>query len=146
MKKFKFKLNKVLEVRELEEEEAQNKLLAEQKKAREIESNIISLEKSQEKLYQSIRDSEGKSMQENIAYRNFIQNNRQKIKETERTLLIQEQEVFQSRENYLEKKKKKEVLEKIKEKEYKKYYTEFLIKEQKELDEMALNMKGLEGV
>ncbi|MFP4016024.1 MAG: flagellar export protein FliJ [Halanaerobiales bacterium] len=146
MKKFKFKLNKVLEVREIEEEQAQNKLLEAQKKAREIEEKINSLEGIQEDLYKSIRKSEGISFEENIAYRNYIHNNRQKINETKRTLSAQEENVLISRENYLEKRKKKEALEKVKNKEYNRYYKEILLKEQKELDEMALTFKGLEGV
>lgn len=146
MKKFKFKLNKVLEVREIEEEQAQNRLLEAQQKAREIEENINSLEGIQEDLYQSIRKSEGISIDENIAYRNYIHNNRQKINETKRTLSAQEEKVLISRENYLEKRKKKEALEKVKNKEYNRYYKDILLKEQKELDEMALTIKGLEGV
>lgn len=146
MKKFKFKLNKVLEVREIEEEQAQNRLLEAQQKAREIEENINSLEGIQEDLYQSIRKSEGISIDENIAYRNYIHNNRHKINETKRTLSAQEENVLISRENYLEKRKKKEALEKVKNKEYNRYYKDILLKEQKELDEMALTIKGLEGV
>ncbi|MFP4661044.1 MAG: flagellar export protein FliJ [Halanaerobiales bacterium] len=146
MKKFKFKLNKVLEVRQIEEDQAQNNLVEAQHKAKEIENEIYRLEEVQSDLYQRIRSVEDMSLEESMAYREYMQTNRYYIQRTEKNLKSQEKEVENFREHYLEKRKKREILEKIKEKNYKSYYKEVLHKEQKVLDELGLRAQGLKGV
>ncbi len=145
MKKFEFKLNKVLEVRQLEEDQAQNLLIEAQEKERNIKEEILSLQDKQNDLYQYLRNNEGITLEENMLYRKFIQINRQNIKDSEKSLLAQQEEVRLVRGDFLEKRKKREVLEKLKEKNYKRYYKEMLLKEQKVLDEIGNRTQGIRG-
>lgn len=145
MKKFEFKLNKVLEVRQIEEDQAQNRLLEAQQKERNIKKEILSLQDKQNDLYQYLRDQEGITLEENMLYRGFIQKNRQNIKNSEKSLFAQQEEVRLVRGDFLEKRKKREVLKKLKEKNYKRYYKEMLLKEQKVLDEIGSRAQGIRG-
>lgn len=145
MKKFEFKLNKVLEVRQIEEDQAQNRLLEAQQKERDIKEEILNLQEKQNDLYQYLRNNEGITLEENMLYRKFIQINRQNIKDSEKSLLAQQEEVRLLRGDFLEKRKKREVLEKLKEKNYKHYYKEMLLKEQKVLDEIGIRAQGIRG-
>lgn len=146
MKKFQFKLDKVLEVRLMEEEQAQNLLVEAQQKEREIKAEINKLQEVQNGLYQHLREQGSLSLNENLIYRKYIQENRKNIKEAEKWLVSQKEEVRLFREDFLDKRKKREVLEKLKEKNYKKYYKEMLLKEQKVLDELGARAQGLKGV
>ncbi len=145
MKKFKFKLNKVLEVRQIEEDQAQQLLIEAQEKEKRIKEEILGLQDKQNDLYQYLRNSEGITLEENLLYRKFIQINRQNIKDGEKSLLAQQEEVRLVRGDFLEKRKKREVLEKLKEKNYKRHYKEMLLKEQKVLDEIGNRAQGIRG-
>lgn len=145
MKKYQFKLDKVLEVRQIEEEQAQNLLMQAREKAREIEEDINRLEEVQSDLYEHLREEEGWSLEENMIYRNYINQNRNKIKKSKQWLFSQKEEVKLYRETFMEKRKNREVLEKLKDKDYHRYNKEMLLKEQKVLDEMGLRMQRLGG-
>lgn len=148
MKKFNFRLEKVLEVREIEEEKAQNRLLQAREKVQKIKKELNELEDIQYDLYQYLREKEGLTLNENLQYREYIKNNRQQIIASENRLVNQQEKVASFQQAYIEKRRRREVLEKLKEKEYLRYYKEMLLKEQKEMDELALRFhkKGIQGV
>ncbi|MDI3546974.1 MAG: flagellar protein FliJ [Halanaerobiales bacterium] len=146
MKKFKFNLEKVLEVRQIEEELAQNRLFQARQRAEEIEKQLTRLEDLQKGLYSFLRGEKELSVAENIQARNYMYINRRKIAETEESFLSQEREVARCREDFLDRRRKREVLEKLKEKEFKRYHRKLLYKEQKELDEIGQRAGDLQRV
>src|SRR5690554_1101997 len=142
MKTFNFKLNKVLEVRQIEEEQVQHLLVKAQKVAREIEENIEYLEGKQNDLYQYLRERSDLQFDETLLYRDFIKKNRDSIENRKEDLKAQKDIVKERKIEYLEKRKKREVLEKLKEKKYKVFQKNSLQKEQKEIDELAQRVQN----
>lgn len=142
MKTFNFKLNKVLEVRQIEEEQVQHLLVKAQKVAREIEENIEYLEGKQNDLYQYLREKSNLQLDETLLYRNFIKQNRDSIENKKEDLKAQRDIVKERKVEYLEKRRKREVLEKLKEKKYKVFQKNALQKEQKEIDELAQRVQN----
>lgn len=146
MKGFQFNLKKVLEVRSLEEGLAQDRLSLAQQKARKIEEHLEKLKEGQFDLYNYLREERNLSLEEIIQGRNFLYLQRQKINNEEKQLETQNKVVDQRRKEFLEKRKEREALEKLEEKEFNRYTNEILKYEQKELDEIGRRLKGLQGV
>lgn len=148
MRKFKFRLDKVLEVREIEEEEVENRLHKARKKAEKIKEEIEQLENTQLELYRYLREKEEVTPGETMQYRRYLHINRRRISNTEEKLINQQQEVTAFRQEYIDKRRNREALEKLKEKDYSRYMKELLLKEQEELDELAqrFNSSGLQEV
>lgn len=142
MKGFRFKLNKVLEVRQIEEEQVQSLLVKAQKVAREIEENIEYLERKQNDLYQYLRERSNLELDETLLYRNYIKRNRYNIENRKEDLKKQKHLVMERKIEYLEKRRKREVLEKLKEKKYKVFQRNTFLKEQKEIDELAQRIQN----
>ena len=140
MKGYRFSLNRVLDVRVIEEKIARNKLLQERQKARLIEDELAELNNSQQKLYEYLRKNE-LITEENLQARNYLYKQRGEIEKTEDRLTQQLERVARSNQEFIERKQNKEVLEKLKEKEYQKFYKELLQKEQKIIDELSLQVK-----
>ncbi len=145
MKGFNFKLNKVLEVRHIEEEQVLGLLVNAQKKVREIEEKISSLENKQDELYKYLRNQSALQLDKTLIYRSYLQVNRRNIEKTKGNLKSQRDQVSDIKEKYIEKRKRREMLEKLKQKEYKIFQKDFFLKEQKELDELGQRVQGLKG-
>lgn len=143
MNGFQFNLNRVLDVRSIEEKIAQNRLLQEKRKSNIIKDELKSLTNKQEEVYTYLRE-EGHniSIDETLQARSFIYRHRQTIKQVENDLDQQLEVVQKHQSEFIEKKKKKEILEKLKEKDFKKYQKELLNKEQKMIDELNQQLKG----
>jgi flagellar FliJ protein len=137
MKGFKFKLHKVLDVRKIEEDIARNELFKANKKLDEIKEEKNNLSGYQQEIYDYIRNIENQSLVEVMQARDYMFLNRQRIAQKDAELKKQLAERNRCREEYIEKKRKKEVLEKLKEKEFQRYYQETLQREQKELDDIG---------
>ncbi|NLM96256.1 MAG: hypothetical protein GX175_01325 [Halanaerobiaceae bacterium] len=142
MKGFQFNLEKVLEVRQIEEDQVQELLVKAQKVAREIEENIEYLERKQNDLYQYLRERTDLQLDEALLYRNFIKRNRDSIENRKEDLKAQRDIVKERKIEYLEKRKNREVLEKLKDKRYKVFQKSVLQKEQKEIDELAQRVQN----
>jgi len=139
VKKYQFNLKKVLKVRKIEEEIALNLLIQARNRARDIENQLSNLELMQMELYKVIRKEE-LSFEDVIQCRNYLNFNRQKISNIEEKLLSQKNEINRQREDYLNRRKKKEVLEKLQEKGSRDYYKKLMQKEQKDLDEIGIRL------
>jgi len=137
MKGFKFKLHKVLDVRKIEEDIARNELFKANKKLDEIKEEKNNLSGYQQEIYDYIRNIENQSLVEVMQARDYMFLNRQRIAQKDAELKKQLAEKNRCREEYIERKRKKEVLEKLKEKEFQRYYQETLQREQKELDDIG---------
>ncbi len=140
MKGYQFSLNRVLDVRIIEEKIARNKLLQERQKARIIENELEELNNNQQKLYEYLRKN-GTVNGDTLQARSYLYKQRGEIEKTEEKLTLQMERVARSNQEFIERKQNKEILEKLKEKEYQKFYKELLNKEQKIIDELSLQVK-----
>ncbi|MFW6301343.1 MAG: flagellar export protein FliJ [Bacillota bacterium] len=139
MKNFEFKLEKVLNVREIEEDLAQNELVKARHKARKIEKNINDLNEIQNETYNFLR-RDNVDPAKSLQARRYLNVNRTKINKAERRLEKQDKIVDEKREEVVEKSQNRKMLETLKEKAADKFYKKALEKEQKELDELAIKM------
>ncbi|AZO94040.1 flagellar export protein FliJ [Halocella sp. SP3-1] len=142
MKGFQFNLNRVLDVRKLEEQLSRNRLLGEKHKAAQIEGKLEELNHKQHKIYNYLREKDNEiTVEEMLQTRNFIHRQRRQIKQVSGKLSEQMAEVDKCNTEFIEKKKKKEILEKLKEKEYQQYRQELFRKEQQLIDEINQQLK-----
>ena len=125
MKGYKFSLNRVLDVRIIEEKIARNKLLQERQKARLIEDELAELNNSQQKLYEYLRKNE-LITEENLQARNYLYKQRGKRKDRSTQQL---ERVARSNQEFIEEEQKERCSGKIERKEYQKFYKELLQKE-----------------
>jgi flagellar protein FliJ len=136
VKRYQFSLKRVLKVRKIEEEIAHNLLIQARNRARDTENQLSNLELMQINLYEVLREEE-LPLEKNIQCRSYLNFNRQKISNIEERLLSQKNEVTRQREDYLNRRKKKEALEKLQERGSRDYYKKLMQKEQKDLDEIG---------
>lgn len=139
MKNFEFRFEKVLNVREIEEDLAQNELVKARHKAKKIERNINHLNKVQNETYKFLRKDNNDPVK-SLQARRYLNANRGKINKAERRLEKQDEIVENKREKVVEKSQNRKMLESLKEKAANKFYKEAMKKEQKEIDELAIQM------
>ena len=139
MKNFEFRFEKVLNVREIEEDLAQNELVKARHKAKKIERNINHLNKVQNETYKFLRKDNNDPVK-SLQARRYLKINRVKINKAERRLEKQDEIVENKREKVVEKSKNRKMLESLKEKAANKFYKKAMKKEQKEIDELATQM------
>lgn len=142
MKGFQFNLNRVLDVRKLEEQLSRNRLLGEKHKAAQIEGELEELNHKQHKMYNYLREKSNEiTIDEMLQTRSFIHRQRRQIKQVNGKLSQQVAKVDKCNTEFIEKKKNKEILEKLKEKEYQEYRKELFRKEQQLIDEINQQLK-----
>ena len=139
MKNFEFRFEKVLNVREIEEDLAQNELVKARHKAKKIERNINHLNKVQNETYKFLRKDNNDPVK-SLQARRYLNANRGKINKAERRLEKQDEIVENKREKVVEKSQNRKMLESLKEKAANKFYKKAMKKEQKEIDELAIQM------
>lgn len=139
MKNFEFKLEKVLNVREIEEDLAQNELVKARHKARKIKKNINHLNEIQDETYNFLR-SDNTDPIKSLQARRYLNVNRTKINKAEKRLVKQDKIIEEKREEVVEKSQNRKMLETLKENAANEFYEESIKKEQKELDELAIQM------
>lgn len=137
---FNFSLDKVLKVRAIRENKAQNKFLQAQKEKIKIQNKLKKNSGEQKQLYNFVRNN-NLSLEETVQARNYLQLKRKKINQIQENLIQQKEKVEKRRNKMVAKKKKKEVMENLKEKEYERFYNDLLHKEQKEIDEIAQRLE-----
>lgn len=138
MPEFKFEFQKVLQVREIREDLAQNEFLLARKEKKEIQSELRDLNSRQENIYNYLRNTD-LDVEEIIQARDYLHNNRLQIKEVRQKLLKKEKKVAEKKEQFVEKRKRRRVLDNLKEKDTKKFQKELVKKEQKQIDEVAVS-------
>lgn len=139
MKNFEFKLEKVLNVREIEEDLAQNELVKARHKARKIKKDINHLNEIQDETYNLLR-SDNTDPIKSLQARRYLNINRTKINKAEKRLVKQDKIIEEKREEVVEKSQNRKMLETLKENAANEFHEEFIKKEQKELDELAIQM------
>ena len=145
MKRFHFRLEKLLEVREYKEKIAKFELAEKTGKCTVIE---IELKKNAKKLDLAIRDrfKKGRTLNDYFISELYVKRITQESERLLSDLAKAEMEKEKARQTYLEKSRDKEVLEKLMEKRQKEYYMKANRTETVFLDEIAQNTNYLRNV
>lgn len=141
MVKYNFRLQRVLDIREVELDKAQNELYQARQKEKNIEDRLNLAKQKLSNLFNYIRNNDLDVM-ENIRTRDYIKKQQEKIQDIYQELHKQKEVVNEHKDNVIEKRQAKEKIVKIKEKKSKAFYKEFLSKQQKELDEISLRLSN----
>ncbi len=141
MAKYSFRLQRVLDIREVELDKAQNELYQARQKEKDIEDRLNEAKQQLSNLFNYIRNN-NLDVMENIRTRDYIKKQQKKIQDIYQELHEQKEVVNVYKDNVIEKKQAKEKIVKIKEKKSKVFYKEFLKKQQKELDEISLRLSN----
>jgi len=133
--RFKFGLDKLLEIRKEKEEESKRLFTESQREKKKVEEKL-------EELNQSYHKYKGIDPNEDIVYqklkRYYLQGVQSGIKSNEKELVIKNQEVDKRRRNLTEKQMERKTVQTLKDKQYDAYVKEQDRVEQINLDELAL--------
>ena len=133
--RFKFGLDKLLEIRKEKEEESKRLFTESQREKKKIEEKL-------EELNQSYNKYKGINPNEDIVYqklkRYYIQGVQNGIKSNEKELVIKNQEVDKRRRDLTVKQMERKTVQTLKDKKYDAYVKEQDRVEQINLDELAL--------
>ncbi|RCW53363.1 MULTISPECIES: flagellar export protein FliJ [Halanaerobium] len=136
MKGYKFKFEKILNLRIRQEEQEEDKYLILKKELNALKNKIKTLESEKENIFKHLRDQEN-DLALNISLRRYLKNLKLKQERVRKEKKEKKKEVDEQLDILLEKKKERKTLEKLKEQEIEKFVKEFLEDEQKELDELG---------
>jgi flagellar FliJ protein len=133
--RFKFGLDKLLEIREAKEEESKRSFTESQREKRMIEEKL-------EELNQNYHKYKGIAPNEDIVYqklkRYYIQGVQSGIKSSEKDLVIKNQEIDKRRIDLTVKQMERKTVQTLKDKKYEAYVKKQDMVEQINLDELAL--------
>ena len=133
--RFKFGLDKLLEIRQAKEEESKRLFTESQREKKKIEEKL-------EELKESYHKYKGITPNEDIVYqklkRYYLQGVQNGIKSNEKDLVIKNQEVDKKRRDLRVKQMERKTVETLKDKKYEAYVKEQDRVEQINLDELAL--------
>ncbi len=133
--RFKFGLDKLLEIRKEKEEESKRLFTESQREKKKIEEKL-------EELNQNYNKYKGISPNEDIIYqklkRYYIQGVQSGIESSEKDLFIKNQEIDKRRRDLTEKQMERKTVQTLKDKKYEAYVKEQDRVEQINLDELAL--------
>lgn len=138
MKKFEFKFQKLLDLREHEEQDKQLIFSGELAKLIKIDTIIEECKSKKQNLFKQSYQLIEKGEIAYLAYRDHIvyalenRMKEQNIKRKEQQIMVDK-----AREEYMEASKKKKIMEKLKERAESRYLAEIEKHEQDEIDEMA---------
>lgn len=134
-KKFKFGLDKLLEIRQAKEEESKRQFTESQREKKKIEEKL-------EELNRNYNRYKGISPNEDVVYqklkRYYIQGVQSGIKSNEKDLAIKNQEVDKRRRDLVVKQMERKTVQTLKDKKFEAYAKEQDRVEQINLDELAL--------
>ena len=134
-KRFKFGLDKLLEIRNAKEEESERLFTESQREKRKVEENL-------EELNRNYNKYKGIAPDEDIVYqklkRYYIQGVQSGIELNEKDLAIKKQEVDKCRRDLMVKQMERKTVQTLKDKTYEAYVKEEDRVEQVTLDELAL--------
>ncbi|MFW6386412.1 MAG: flagellar export protein FliJ [Bacillota bacterium] len=137
MRGFKFKFAKVLRVREIKEDKALDHFRKSQRRVRKVEAELEKKENKRERIYNYIRSENDISPDFMAVVRRYLKINRKKIDELKNRLTELRKELEEKKQEYLKRRRKREIMDRLKENALEKKQKEFLDREQKELDEIG---------
>lgn len=133
--RFKFGLDKLLEIRKAKEEESKRLFTESQREKKKIEEKL-------EELNQNYHKYKGITPDEDIVYqklkRYYIQGVQSGIKSSEKDLVIKNQEIDKRRRDLTVKQMERKTVQTLKDKKYEAYVKKQDMVEQINLDELAL--------
>ncbi|MGN0144672.1 MAG: flagellar export protein FliJ [Clostridium sp.] len=133
--RFKFSLDKLLDIRREKEEESKRSFTESQREKRKLEEKIDNLQNSYEK-YKGISEKEDVVYQKLKRY--YVQGLQKGIRSAKEDLLTKNLEVDKRRRELIEKQIERKTVEILKEKKYKQFIKEQQRVEQINIDELAL--------
>lgn len=141
MKKFSFKLETVLNVKERKEEQLKHELLKLQA-LKALEEQLLA-EVKEKRAYitrqKSDENKRGTDIQSLIHFEQYIGSLLKKIDDTQKNIKVLEKKADIKREEVVEASREKKVFEKLKEKQFGEFQKAVIQNEQKVLDEMAVS-------
>ncbi|HKL13224.1 MAG TPA: flagellar FliJ family protein [Halanaerobiales bacterium] len=143
MAQFYFRLQRVLDIREVELDKAQHELYQVKQRKNELEERLDRAKQKLSNLFDYIRYN-NLTVTENIRTRDYIKRQQKKIRDIYEEYNKQKEIVKEHQEIVIEKKQAKEKIVKIKEKKSEAFYKDLLSKEQKEIDELSLRLSNQE--
>jgi len=136
--RYRFRLEPILRLRELQEEEAQKKLLRIRQEREAIEQELELLKHERKEAIRKRNEAIEKGEIENIeTWRLYILGLENKINKTTLKLQRKLAEEEKAREEFLERRKEKKSLLKLKEKKKREFIKELDTQERKTIDEVA---------
>jgi flagellar FliJ protein len=142
MKKFKFRLHTPLKIKYIKEKMAKQKF-AQALLVRQCEAQKLAFLKEQDTALQDgLREvtKDFVSVSQLLDHHVYSNALRRIIKDQEEEVKLAENNCMSSRRDYIEARKEKQVLEKVKEKKYEKHIKSLDKEEQKQSDEAAVNL------
>lgn len=141
MKKFKFKLETVLNVKERKEEQLKHELM--QIQALKIREEQLLSEVKEKRAYISMEKSDenkkGTDIQNLVNFEQYLGVLLKKIDDTQNSIKVLEKKADIKRVEVVEASRQKKVFEKLKEKQFGEFQKVVIQNEQKVLDEMAVS-------
>ncbi len=141
MKKFSFKFETVLRVKEKKEEELKRELMRLQALRIEQEQLLEKIDNEKRRAYgEKAREKQGGiDIMSLVYYEAYLNNLRKKISATEKKIKELEKKADDKRVEVIEASKEKKIFEKLKEKHFSEFKKMVVSNEQKQLDEIAVN-------
>lgn len=141
MKKFNFRLQSILDLKEQEEESIKKELANLMQQRQKVEDEINSIINDKKQIQKKLEESEERAINlinalESRKYLNYLQD---MVEDLTLKLEYWDEEISKCRKKLLAKTKEKKALAKLKERKYEEYWKRFLAEEQKLNDELATN-------
>ncbi|KLU40603.1 MAG: hypothetical protein AA931_03290 [Peptococcaceae bacterium 1109] len=138
--KFKFRLEKVLRVRRLEEDQTRHRLLHRQQELREAEEHLQSLQVQRQDVV-AFGHSQP-DVQLRAAMYKYLERLDGRIDRQRQVVSDRQEKLTQAKAQWLAARQRREVLENLREKRYDEYRLEQQRAEQKSLDEMGSRVRA----
>ncbi|MFO7820388.1 MAG: flagellar export protein FliJ [Halanaerobacter sp.] len=141
MKKFEFRLESILDLRKQEEKNIQKELMRLRKNYNELQDKLEEKKADKNKWQQKLasEQEEGINSTTVVKYRNYIGYLYDEIEEIKLEMNHWREKIEDCQERLLAKLKEKKKLAKLKERQAKEHWEEFLQEERKQNDEVATN-------
>jgi flagellar FliJ protein len=153
LKKFSFRLQSILDLKEQEEESIKKELAELMQQRQRVEDKINSFKHDKSQIQRNLEESEEESVNliNALRSREYIKYLQGMIEDLKLKLEHWDEEISKCRKKLLAKTKEKKVLAKLKERKHEEYWKNFLAEEQKLNDELATNKfnrkeKSLDGL
>jgi len=142
MRRFKFTLEKLLEIRAYKEKQIENELsVVQRKKNSLLEKKQLLLDSDKEYRKKMRQEQKRKSftVERFIQYQQFFKRIKLSVEEQNKLIKLLDEEIALINKKLIEARKERRVLERLKEKKFKKYLYELAKEEQNFFDEVGTN-------
>lgn len=141
MRGFNFKFDKVLRVREIREDKALNRFQECRRKMSRVEKDLEKKKNKRKRIHEYIRNRNDISPDFMTVVRRYLEINKEKIDKLKVELTELRQKLKKKKQAYINCRKKREIMDKMKENNREERVKELLSREQKELDEIGQQIR-----